>query len=87
MFAVVACAVAIPAALPQPESAVATGPIVGIQERSALEKRQIGAIEAGPEQAQDLKGSSSYGYGYNTQITLSVWLKLWNFQNVNALIK
>lgn len=57
---------AIPAALPQPELPIAPvgAPGVGIEERSALDKRQIDAIEAGPEQAEDLKASSSYGYGY-----------------------
>lgn len=39
-------------------------PAVGIDQRAALDKRQIDAIAAGPDQAQDLKGSSSYGYGY-----------------------
>lgn len=60
---------AIPAALPQPDSpAVASAaPIVAIEEaqRSALEKRQIGSLENGPEGADDLNASSSYGYGYS----------------------
>lgn len=64
LFAVIACAVAIPAALPQPDSPVAApgAPLVGLdeQQRSALDKRQI---ENGPEQAEDLKASSTYGYG------------------------
>lgn len=65
LFAVIACAVAIPAAVPQPASPAA-GATVGIQQRGLLEKRQIDGIapEAGAENGQDLKGSSSYGYGY-----------------------
>lgn len=65
MFAVIACAVAIPAAIPQPGSPVAPigAPAVGIEPRGPLDKRQIDALEAGPEQVQDLKASSSYGYG------------------------
>lgn len=66
LFAVIACAVAIPAALPQPDSsAAAPGAPVSVEERqrSALEKRQVG-LENGSEQAEDLKASSSYGYGY-----------------------
>lgn len=58
---------AIPAALPQPDSPAAApgAPLVAIedQQRSALEKRQIGSLENGPEPAEDLKASSSYGYG------------------------
>lgn len=63
MFAVIACAVAIPAAVPQPAS---PGAPVGIAQRGPLEKRQIDGLETGAatEQGQDLKGSSSYGYGY-----------------------
>ena len=61
MFAVIACAVAIPAAVPQPAS---PGAPVGAR---GLEKRQIDGLETGAgavaEQGQDLKGSSSYGYG------------------------
>ena len=60
---------AIPAALPQPDSPAAApgAPIVAIEEqqRSALEKRQIGSPENGPEPAEDLKASSTYGYGYS----------------------
>lgn len=67
LFAVIACAVAIPATLPQPVAPVAPGAVaaaaVGIQQRGPLEKREIDAIEAGAEQNQDLKGSASYGYG------------------------
>lgn len=56
---------AIPAALPQPESPIGPvgAPNVGIEQRS-LDKRQIEALEAGAEPASDLKASSSYGYGY-----------------------
>lgn len=67
LFAVIACAVAIPATLPQPIAPVAPGAVaaaVGIQQRGPLEKREIDAIEAGAEQNQDLKGSASYGYGW-----------------------
>lgn len=51
---------AIPAAAPQPAALPAP-----IAERD-LEKRQINGLETGvaAEQGQDLKGSSSYGYGY-----------------------
>lgn len=68
LFAVIACAVAIPAALPQPGAPIVTpeaaaAAAVGIQQRGPLEKREIDAIQAGSEQSQDLKGSSSYGYG------------------------
>ncbi|XP_031618376.1 prisilkin-39-like isoform X2 [Contarinia nasturtii] len=64
LFAVVACAVAIPAAVPEPASPVGA-PLGGLEPRG-LEKRQIDGLEAGagPEQSQDLKGSSSYGYGF-----------------------
>lgn len=69
LFAVIACAVAIPAAIPQPDApaVAAAAPLVAIEEqqRSALEKRQIGSLENGPEQGQDLKASSTYGYGYS----------------------
>lgn len=70
LFAVIACAVAIPAALPQPESSPVVGPgapLVAIEEqqRSALEKRQISSLENEPEPAGDLKASSTYGYGYS----------------------
>lgn len=63
MFAVVACAVAVPAAVPQPAS---QGAQVGIAPHGTLEKRQIDGLETGAatEHGQDLKGSSSYGYGY-----------------------
>ncbi|XP_055322471.1 keratin-associated protein 19-2-like isoform X2 [Sitodiplosis mosellana] len=66
LFAVIACAVAIPAAMPQPAS---PGAPVGVAPRG-LEKRQIDTLETGAgagavaEQGQDLKGSSSYGYGF-----------------------
>lgn len=53
MFAVVACAFAIPAGPPQPR------PIAEARRDLAeSEKLQAGADE------QDLKASSSYGYGY-----------------------
>lgn len=53
MLAVVACAVAIPAGAPQPR------PIAPAQPRSANpESEQLQGADD-----QDLKGSSSYGYG------------------------
>lgn len=64
MFAVIACAVAIPAAVPQPETPIGARAAVGVEQRVPLEKRQIEAA-AGPEGAEDLKGSSSFGYGYD----------------------
>lgn len=57
VFAIVACAVAIPAGAPQPR------PIAPVQhQRSANpESEQLAASGA---EDQDLKASSSYGYGY-----------------------
>lgn len=56
VFAIIACAVAIPAGAPQPR------PIAPVQRQRAAspesEQLTTGADE------QDLKGSSSYGYGY-----------------------
>lgn len=54
MFAVVACAVAIPAGPPQPRPVNAEAR----RDLAESEKLQPGADE------QDLKASSSYGYGY-----------------------
>lgn len=55
LFAVIACAVAIPASIPQPQ---------GPQSIGQRQIREIDPLEAGAEGNQDLKGSSSYGYGY-----------------------
>lgn len=59
-LAVVAVAVAIPAPLPQ-TSINAPSPI---ESRQQLENGEIDPLSEGAEPNQDLKGSSSYGYGY-----------------------
>lgn len=55
LFAVVACAVAVPASIPQPR---APQPI---EQRQV---REVDPLETGAERAEDLKGSASHGYGY-----------------------
>lgn len=60
LFAIIACAFAIPAALPQPQSPGESP----LEQRQSIENREIEPLEAAVEQNQDLKGSSSYGYGF-----------------------
>lgn len=57
-LAVVAVAVAIPAAIPQPSA------LSAIEPRQPLENREIDPMSEGAEPNQDLKGSSSYGHGF-----------------------
>lgn len=63
LFAVIACAFAIPAAVPQPLP-ISAQPF-GAQPLRPLENnREVEPIaEGGAEANQDLKASSSYGYG------------------------
>lgn len=55
LLAVIACAVAIPASIPQPRA------LQPIEQRQV---REVDPLEATAERNEDLKGSASYGYGH-----------------------
>lgn len=57
VFAIVACAVAIPAGVPQPRP---IAPVAHQRQAANPESEQLNSSA----DDQDLKGSSSYGYGY-----------------------
>lgn len=74
VFAIVACAVAIPAGAPQPR------PVNAPVQRQRAANPESEQLQSGAED-QDLKGSSSYGYGWEfihrfklQKINLNVWL-------------